>query len=164
MRQITRSPDHGDHPIRCCYPGCVLEEHETGDHKFGRPEKPWGALRLIQTFCEICTAGGPVRCDLHFSVRAFAFYADMLGFGWALCADCARAFTTEDTKEHGGTHEQKVAETGISRRAHADAPATHHAVESTKKSAEAQAQATPQSKVIPFRPTAKSQKLKAGVL
>jgi hypothetical protein len=162
---------------RCFYPNCVLEEHETGDHKFGRPEKPWGDLRQLQAFDAVLTAGGCVRCDYcasdqkvlrHWSKasvwRAVAFYADMLGFGWALCADCARGFTTtEVTEEHGEKHEQKVAETRISRRAHADAPATYHAVESAKKSAEAEAPATSQSKVIPFRPGANSQKLKAGV-
>jgi hypothetical protein len=151
-------------PARCFFPNCVLEEHETGEHKFGRPEKPWGELRLILTACPVYTTPKLGPCDLHFPTRAVAFYADMLGFGWALCVECARKFsTTEVTEEHRGNHEQKMAETGISRRAHSDAPATHHAVESAKKSSEAEAPPTPQNKVIPFRPESKSQKLKAGV-
>lgn len=151
--------------IRCSYPNCVLEEHLEGDHKLGRPDKPWGELRYINAFnyphtrCEVCPLfqGRPMH-------SAIGFFSDMLGFGWALCAECARTFSpTKDTKDHGGKHEQKVAETRMSRRTHTDAPGTYHAVESAKKSAEAEAPPSPQAKVIPFRPAAKSQKLKAGV-
>jgi hypothetical protein len=104
----------------------VREEHETGDHKFGRPEKPWGALRLVQKFsiaeehapvdCELCSplpgksddrrviADVPHSLSLWYGAEktpykpfATAFYADMLGFGWALCSECSKKFTTEDT-------------------------------------------------------------------
>lgn len=83
--------------MKCCYPNCYLEDEHEGDHRFGRPEKPWGALRLLQEFkfahirCETCEPylGIPRHA-------ATAFYADMLGFGWALCNECARQFTSVD--------------------------------------------------------------------
>jgi hypothetical protein len=89
--------------VRCSYPSCVLEEHLEGEHKVGRPLKPWGTLRQLQRF-EGTLTGGVFRCEmcspfLGVSMHiAVAFYADMLGFGWALCAECAGKFTTEVAK------------------------------------------------------------------
>lgn len=85
---------------RCCYPGCYLDEHEDGDHKLGRPEKPWGEIRLVQEFvfvhmrCETCEPY--LGIPLH---AAAGFYADMLGFGWALCDECRAKFTTSTTED-----------------------------------------------------------------
>lgn len=109
-------------PARCSFPNCVLEEHLEGDHKFGRPEKPWGSLRQAQLFDAVLTSGGPIHCDYCwpergytlradsarvYAWRAVGFYIDMLGFGWALCAECARKFTAEiatAAKEEPETH------------------------------------------------------------
>jgi hypothetical protein len=75
-----------DHVInRCPFPLCINEEHETGPHKFGRPRQPMGTLRLVQEFCY-----RGISCDLHPDCRAEAFYADMFGFGWALCAAASK--------------------------------------------------------------------------
>jgi hypothetical protein len=109
--------------IRCSYPNCVLEEHLEGDHKLDRPDKPWGTLRQTQTFEGTCT-GGVLRCDYcapelgqsrppdraqHWVWRAVAFYIDMLGFGWALCAECARKFATTEDTDHQSDGRRDVA-------------------------------------------------------
>lgn len=82
---------------RCAFPACILEEHETGEHKFGRPQKPCGTLRLVSEFvysrfrCETCPdyKGMPLHV-------AEGFYVDELGFGWALCVPCAIAHRVKE--------------------------------------------------------------------
>lgn len=92
--------------IRCCFPNCVLEEHEDGDHRFGRPEKPWGELRQLQAFQPAYTWDIPCDAEptLFSHSVAIALYSDMMGFGWMLCLDCARkfvSFTTEIPSREG---------------------------------------------------------------
>jgi hypothetical protein len=87
--------------VRCSYPNCVLEEHLEGDHRFGRPQKPWGTLRLVAHLAGMYQ--NSPRCDFEplpgKHCRPTAFYCDMLGFGWALCAECARKFSTTENAE-----------------------------------------------------------------
>lgn len=107
--------------IRCSYPHCVLEEHDEGAHRFGRPEKPAGLLRLVQGFEGTCT-NNRVPCDLCkanalvtpgcvsevyrstavpiFRPAAQALYCDEFGFGWALCCACYTAHHLEVIKNH----------------------------------------------------------------
>ena len=93
--------------VRCPFPNCVLEEHETGEHRLGRPEKPWGTLRVLETLTGMY-ANSP-RCDLEPEIahhdRAQGFYVDQLGFGWALCVKCATkhlpTFTAETQPSAG---------------------------------------------------------------
>jgi hypothetical protein len=145
--------------IRCSFPNCVLEEHLEGDHKFGRPAKPWGELRQTQVFSDTVTAGGVIRCDYcapergradrvgEWLRRAVAFYADMLGFGWALCAECVRRFAPG---------EQSAVSTQQS------APAPEPAAAPITGSPD-HARSPDLAKVLKFEPRAKSQKPKAGV-
>lgn len=176
--------------VRCSYPNCVLEEHLEGEHKLGRPDKPWGTLRQLQTFDAVLTSGGFVRCDYCTSGRlilrddskppvwrAVGFYADMLGFGWALCAECAKTFATTGGAEDYG-EKQKVAAhraaASAAGKGQAEKPASGpQSQQATPKRPEDSGQALTPSvatfavetpgKVLAFAPRAKSQKLKAGI-
>jgi hypothetical protein len=93
---------------KCPFPGCTRFEHLEGEHQLGRPEYPSGGLRLLQRLdpflnfnvpCDLCDAqalGTNLPMNeagrLYWESAAYihhppaqAFYADSMGYGWALC-------------------------------------------------------------------------------